>query len=182
MYDGGDCVPSECQNVILILKNEAFEEQGSRQGMYQVSDFVNEKPSWISIKSGHAIWYVQEYNEWVIGDLEDLGTTIRALTTIDDQGYLFPFNVTSDKWYYLNGQLWKPGAVDDIAIKCTGNGGASICNRRACGYVDIGTCPNQVLASTSTLSQPWGADYAHPIIMTTQSFESHRRTCVMIYA
>jgi hypothetical protein len=128
MYDGGDCVPNGCQNLILILKNEAFEEQGSRQGIYQVSDFVNEKPSWISNKSGQAIWYVQEYNEWGIGDLEDVGTTTRALTTIDDQGYLFPFNITSDKWNYWDGQLWRVGAVDDITIKCTGNGGASICN------------------------------------------------------
>ena len=28
--------------------------------------------------------------------------------------------------------------------------------RRACGYVDVGTCPHQVLAATLTLSQPGG--------------------------
>ena len=33
--------------------------------------------------------------------------------------------------------------------------------RRACGHVDVGTCPHQVLAATLTLSQPGGADYAH---------------------
>ena len=32
--------------------------------------------------------------------------------------------------------------------------------RRACGHVDVGTCPHQVLAATLTLSQPGGADYA----------------------
>ena len=31
--------------------------------------------------------------------------------------------------------------------------------RRACGHVDEGTCPYQVLAAT--LDQPRGADYAH---------------------
>ena len=29
-------------------------------------------------------------------------------------------------------------------------------NRRACGHVDVGTCPHQVLAATLTLSQPGG--------------------------
>jgi len=39
--------------------------------------------------------------------------------------------------------------------------------RRACGRGDVGTCPHQVLAVTLTLSQPWGADYAHPILVST---------------
>ena len=50
--------------------------------------------------------------------------------------------------------------------------------RRACGHVDVGTRPHQVLASTLTLSQPRGADYALPILMSTPSFESHRRACL----
>ena len=52
--------------------------------------------------------------------------------------------------------------------------------RRACGHVDVGTCPHQVLAATLTLSQPRGADYAHPILVSTPRFESHRRACVVI--
>ena len=36
--------------------------------------------------------------------------------------------------------------------------------RRACGHVDVGTCPHQVLAVTLTLSQPGRADYAYPIL------------------
>ena len=47
--------------------------------------------------------------------------------------------------------------------------------RRACGHVDVGTSPHQVLAATLTLSQPVGADYTHPILVSTPSFESHRR-------
>ena len=42
----------------------------------------------------------------------------------------------------------------------------------------MGTCPHQVLAATLTLSQPGGgADYAHPILVSTPSFEGHRRAC-----
>ena len=36
-------------------------------------------------------------------------------------------------------------------------------SRRACGPVDVGTCPYQLLAATLTLFQPRGADYAHHI-------------------
>jgi hypothetical protein len=50
--------------------------------------------------------------------------------------------------------------------------------RRACGHVDVGTCPHQVLAATLTLYQPGRADYAHPILVSTPSFESPRRACV----
>ena len=44
--------------------------------------------------------------------------------------------------------------------------------RRACGPVDVGTCPHQALAATLTLSQPEGADYAHPILVSTPSFKA----------
>ena len=43
----------------------------------------------------------------------------------------------------------------------------------ACGRGDMSTLI--VLAATLTLSQPRGADYAHPILVSTPSFESHRR-------
>ena len=49
--------------------------------------------------------------------------------------------------------------------------------RRACGHVDVGTCPHQVFAATLTLFQPGGAGYAHHLLMSPPSFESHRRTC-----
>ena len=52
-----------------------------------------------------------------------------------------------------------------------------VVTRRACGHVDVGTCPHQVLAVTLTQSQPGGADYAHSTLVSTQSFESHRCAC-----
>jgi hypothetical protein len=52
--------------------------------------------------------------------------------------------------------------------------------RRACEHVDVGTCPHQVLAATLTLSQPGGTEYAHPILVSTQNFESHRRAWIRI--
>ena len=52
--------------------------------------------------------------------------------------------------------------------------------RRACGHLDVGTCPHQVLAATLTLSQPGGqvmpTQYCS-ILVSTPSFEIHRRAC-----
>ena len=52
--------------------------------------------------------------------------------------------------------------------------------RRACRHVDVGTCPHQVLVATLTLSQPRGADYAHPILVSKPSFESRRLAWTVI--
>ena len=47
--------------------------------------------------------------------------------------------------------------------------------RRTCGHVDVGTCPHQVLAATLTLSQPGGRLCPPYILVSTPSFENHRR-------
>ena len=44
--------------------------------------------------------------------------------------------------------------------------------RRACGHVDVGTSPHQVLAVTLTLSQPGVADYARHILFAPRIFRS----------
>ena len=49
-------------------------------------------------------------------------------------------------------------------------------SRRACGLGDVGTCPHQDLTATVALILPGGADYAHHILMSTPSFESHRHS------
>ena len=51
--------------------------------------------------------------------------------------------------------------------------------RRACGYVDVGMWPHQFLAATFTLFQSEGADYAHHILLSPPSFESHRHASSM---
>ena len=112
-------LPNDCQNLTVTLQNEVFEEQGSRQGIYHVTGLVNEKPLWISNKSGQAIWYIQEWDDWAIGPLENVGSTIRGLGTING-GDIFPFNIASDKWQYWDGQLWVDSAINDIIIRCTG--------------------------------------------------------------
>ena len=113
-------VPNNCQNLTVTLQNEAFEYQGSQQGIYQVSGLVNEKPMWIFAENGKAIWYVQELNDWGIGDLEHIGANTLDLFTSGNQGDVFPFNIASDKWKYRNDLTWADSAINDITVKCTG--------------------------------------------------------------
>ena len=113
-------VPNNCQNLTIILQNEAFENQGSHQGIYQVSGFVNEKPMWTFTKNGKAIWYVQELNDWGMGNLEHVGTNTLNLFTSGNQGDVFPFDIASDKWKYLNDLVWADSAINDITIECSG--------------------------------------------------------------
>ena len=49
-----------------------------------------------------------------------------------------------------------------------------------CGCGDIGMCPYQGLAATLILSQSGGGDYAHPILVSIPSFESHRHAWAIL--
>ena len=113
-------VPNNCQNLTVTIQNEVFEYQGSLQGIYQVSGFVNEKPMWVFTENGKAIWYVQELSNWGIGDLEHIGTNTLDLLTSGNQGDVFPFDIASDKWKYWNNLIWADSAINDITVKCTG--------------------------------------------------------------
>ena len=75
-------------------------------------------------------------------------------------------------FFLCRGKFSNLMTIFEIHVFCLENS----CNsRRACGHVDVGTCPHQVLAPTLTLSQPGEADYAHAIMVSTPSIESHRR-------
>ena len=60
---------------------------------------------------------------------------------VDGYSFFRPDNLIDKEksWKFLNSQFWN-------RILCTG----------ACGHVDVGTCPHQLLAVTLTLSQPRG--------------------------
>ena len=67
------------------MKNGALASQGSRQGMYQISDPINGKPSWTS--NSRAIWYLLT-EIWFIGDLENIGEDFGSIYTNDNDGGL----------------------------------------------------------------------------------------------
>ena len=93
------------------------EKQGTRAGRYKRSSDVNGKPSYR--KDDKAIWYIK-CNQWLIGDLEDLGSTRGSIYAKDDFGGL-----TDEKnvWRYSNNGYsnngWKTAGKNDITVECT---------------------------------------------------------------
>ena len=98
------------------MKNYALVAQGGKQGLYQKSSCINGKNSWIS--SLYALWYVSQYQYWIIGNIDDIG---------ENYGYIYqyqgdlncPYNIPNHNWKYFNGQIWiVPEDVSDISIRC----------------------------------------------------------------
>ena len=82
------------------------------QGIYEISETVNEKPSWK--KDDRAIWYTQVHS-WDIGPIEYLGTAISTMYAYPNSGGLTD---DTNEWKYLDGGEWKTPPTDDISIEC----------------------------------------------------------------
>ena len=105
----------QCSTVIVTLKNGALASQGSLQGMYQISDPINGKPSWTL--DPYAIWYSLEYG-WLIGRLDYIGQNVCKFYASDDCGELDDSN---NQWYYGVGSNWILAGTNDVNITCTSN-------------------------------------------------------------
>ena len=112
-------IESQCGSFRVKLKNNAATIQGTRQGTFQLSSPVNGRPSWTS--ESQAIWYVPIYKEWAIGHLDDIGGTIRGITSdrynevddrVDDPRVIL-------SWQYWNGdEFVPPDEKNDIIVEC----------------------------------------------------------------
>ena len=85
---------------------------GQCQGNYEKSALVNGKPSWTSQST--AIWYIQDQNSWIVGNLEKIG---KSSGTICTRGMLLGTN-TNGKWNYFHGKKWKKLDTNDFSIEC----------------------------------------------------------------
>jgi len=101
--------PAVCQNIEVSLKNDVLTNQKSLQGIYT----LDQTKSWKS--ATHAIWYNPKYKYWSIGDLENVGSNIRGLTSSGNQSDIDPSGVP--KWYYMADD-WKCSLCDDTIVKC----------------------------------------------------------------
>ena len=94
----------------VILKNDVLASKGSLQGIYGVYQTINGRTSW---KSGsNSIWYIPDYDDWLIGDLEGIGTKTREIKSNGDQGDRSPSDVPNNEWN-------KDG---DIIVRCLDKG------------------------------------------------------------
>ena len=83
---------------------------------------MNGKTSWIS-SSNSALWYNAVSYDWMIGSVDDLGTTLGGVSSTGDQGRSScPYNVPNDAWMYGNIDGWNIADANDVSIEClTGN-------------------------------------------------------------
>ena len=103
----------ECFTVIVNLANEMFNLKGSLNGTYEFATIVDGKPSYAN--DDHAIWYDSSYSYWVIGDVENVGTTLAGLFAYDGfSGLTDPNN----EWMHYSESSWVPSSPNDINITC----------------------------------------------------------------
>ena len=106
----------QCSAAIVTLKNDVLASKGSLQGMYQISDPINGKPSWTT--DFLAIWYWQGY--WNIGYLSNIGTSTVGMFASDVYEGLDDAN---NQWYYWDGSDydWILAGANDVNTTCTSN-------------------------------------------------------------
>ena len=74
---------------------------------------VNGKPSWTSISQ--AIWYDQDFENWKVGSLNNIGSSTAGIKSGD--GSLCPFHLPSEMWKY-NNNGWTSAGVGEINVAC----------------------------------------------------------------
>ena len=112
-FDGGDCC-GHCETVTIALDNNAKVAQGSREGIYHNSSMVNGKPSWTS--TNQAIWYDQQFDNWIVGPLNNIGSSTAGI--ISDDASQCPFNLLSEMWIFWDGNSWTRAGLNDINVDC----------------------------------------------------------------
>ena len=98
----------------MVLKNDVLASKDSLQGIYGVYQTTNGRTSWKS--ASKAIWFVPHWNDWVIGDLSNIGTGIRELKSEGDQGDRSPSDVPNNEW----------NEDGDIIVQCVNDKGKII--------------------------------------------------------
>ena len=104
------------------MKNGALLHQSEKSGIYQRAGKVNGKTSWIS-SSNYALWYNPASHAWMIGSVDDVGTTFGGISSTGAQGRSScPYNVPNDAWEYVVNGGWIIAGANDVTIEClTGN-------------------------------------------------------------
>ena len=105
--------------VTVNLKNEVYVEKEKFAGDYQILETVNGKPSWKSVTTINAIWFLPVQNNWMIGYRSKLGEDDGQIYASNDyeEGLLDIQNI----WKYTvdNGSWITPSSSNDVIITCS---------------------------------------------------------------
>ena len=86
-------------------------------GTFENAPPVNGRPAWISYYKDYAIWYVPDYNSWVVGSSSQIGSGVMNLKGGDGT---CPGDVTD--WKVWNGLGYEETSEDDIIVECKEKG------------------------------------------------------------
>ena len=104
--------------VTVNLKNEVSVEKKEFAGDYQISETVNGKPSWKSVTTINAIWFLPVQNNWMIGYRSKLGEDDGQIYAWNDYGGLSDIR---NIWKYKvdDGTWIIPTSSNDVIITCS---------------------------------------------------------------
>ena len=96
-----------CTNITVKVKNYWSHQEYTKEGSYEVSEKIKGQATWVlHSKYSKAIWYSgQSANEWVIGDLSDIGTLKGEIFSATNFLNCFPtlFSIS----LFLRGHCWR---------------------------------------------------------------------------
>ena len=85
----------------LSIGVEAQKHQGTNGGTYSLQeDKTNNKPYWIHQSGGKAIWWVNDFDKWIVGNFEDLGSSTAGI--IGPSNNDSPPNQITNGWRHHN--------------------------------------------------------------------------------
>ena len=101
----------------LILNGNAKNKQGSRQGIYMLSEkLVNHHPYWQQQNGSNALWFVKEVYTWAVGPISKLGQFYESI--IGPLGIDRSPTRIMNGWRYLDSHgQWKFAIASEIMFK-----------------------------------------------------------------
>jgi hypothetical protein len=109
-----------CKHIEVMVHDELVNNIGQNAGTYRINDQVNNYTSWVSDNGMRAIWHINEWNQWAIGDIQNIGSKIRGIRSeTDAECPCFCGEVEEAKWDYSNESIWNFGG-SKIQVKCIG--------------------------------------------------------------
>ena len=101
----------------MISKYDVPPGNGSLQGIYGIHQTSNGRTSWKSATK--AIWFVQDWNDWLIGNMNDIGTKTNQIRSRGNQDVRSPADMPNGDWTYGE----RIGVDGDIIIQCKNDKG-----------------------------------------------------------
>ena len=95
-----------------------------KQGIYSSSKGKekNGRKYWEQKDGNQAIWYSEYYNDWLIGNIDQLGTIYSDVSSWTDLSTPCPYNEKNNKWKYKINYTWIETIDGAIKFKCIDEG------------------------------------------------------------